>query len=52
MDDLVSIFSGEELAKNELEKIRKMIKDATSSNDEKIRYKEFCDIMKSFINSQ
>jgi calcium-dependent protein kinase len=52
VDDLVSIFSGEELAKNELEKIRKMIKDATSSNDEKIRYKEFCDIMKSFINSQ
>ena len=52
VDDLVSIFSGEELAKNELEKIRKMIKDATSSNDEKIRYKEFCDIMTSFINSQ
>ena len=52
VDDLVSIFSGEELSKNELEKIRKMINDATSSNDDKIRFKEFCDIMKSFINSQ
>ena len=52
IDDLVSIFSGDVQNKGELEKIRKMIKDISSSSDEKIRFKEFCDIMKSFISSQ
>ena len=52
IDDLCSIFSGDVLSKNELEKTRKMIKDATKSNDEIIRFKEFCDIMKTFIANQ
>ena len=52
IDDLVSIFSGDVQNKGELEKIRKMIKDISSSRDEKIRFKDFCDIMKSFISSQ
>ena len=52
VDDLVSIFSGEELSKDEMEKIRKMIKDDTSSNDEKIRFTDFCEIMKGFIDSK
>ena len=51
-DDLISIFSGEELKSSDLEKIKKMIKKASSSNDEKIRFKEFCDLMKTFIANQ
>ena len=50
IDDLVSIFSGDILSKSEISKIRKMIKDITSNHDEKIKFKEFCDIMKKFIN--
>ena len=52
IDDLISIFSGDVQKSDELDKIKKMIKDASHSNDEKIRFKEFCDIMKSFIASQ
>ena len=51
-DDLLSIFSGDVKDSSELEKIKKMIKNASSSNDEKIRFKEFCDIMKTFITNQ
>ena len=50
VDDLCSIFSGDELSKNEIDKIRKLVQKI--SLDEKIRYKEFCTIMKSFIGQQ
>ena len=52
IDDLVSIFEGDTLSKGEKEKIRKMIKEINPSKDEKIKFKEFCDIMKCFIASQ
>ena len=52
IDDLCSIFSGGILSKSDLEKARKIIKEVSSSHDEKIRYKEFCGIMKTFITSQ
>ena len=52
IDDLVSIFSGDILQKNELDKIRKMIKEASPSHDEKIRFTDFCEIMKIFVASQ
>ncbi len=52
IDDLVSIFSGDVLSKSEISKIRKMIKDITSNHDEKIKFKEFCDIMKKFIDKK
>jgi calcium-dependent protein kinase len=47
VDDLCSIFSGEELSKHEMDKIRKMIKKI--SPDEKIKYEDFCKIMEAFI---
>ena len=50
VDDLCSIFSGDELSKNEIDRIRKIVQKI--SLDEKIRYKEFCTIMKSFIGQQ
>ena len=52
VDDLVSIFSADVQNKKELEKITNMIKDVSSSHDDKIRFKEFFNIMKSFISSQ
>ena len=52
IDDLISIFSGDVQDSNELESIRNIIKEASSSNDEKIKFKDFCEIMKSFIASQ
>jgi len=52
IDDLVSIFSGDILSKSEISKIKKMIKDLTSNHDEKIKFKEFCQIMEKFIASQ
>ena len=51
IDDLVSIFEGD-ASKNEKEKIRQLIKEISTDSDEKIRFKEFCDIMKRFINDQ
>ena len=50
IDDLASIFSDDDNSKNELKKIKKMIKNVSSNNDEKIKFKDFCDIMKAFIN--
>ena len=50
VDDLCSIFSGEEISKEEMEDVRKIVKKI--SLDEKIRYKEFCEIMKQFISTQ
>ena len=52
IDDLCSIFSGGVLSKSDLEKTRNIIKEVSSSHDEKIRFKEFCGIMKTFISSQ
>jgi calcium-dependent protein kinase len=52
IDDLCSIFSGGILSKSDLEKTRKIIKEVSSSHDEKIRYNDFCGIMKTFITSQ
>ena len=52
IDDIISIFSGDVLSKSEVVKIRKMIKDASSSHDEKIRFLDFCEIMKIFVASQ
>ena len=52
IDDIISIFSGDVLSKSEVIKIRKMIKDASSSHDEKIRFLDFCEIMKIFVASQ
>ena len=47
VEDLCSIFSGDSLSKKELERIKKLVKKITP--DEKIRYKEFCEIMKAFL---
>ena len=52
IDDLASIFSSDDKSKNELKKIKKMIKEASGNNDEKIRFKEFCDIMKAFMSDK
>ena len=48
VDDLCSIFSGEDISKEEMEDVRKIVKKI--SLDEKIRYREFCEIMKQFIS--
>ena len=52
IDDLISIFSEDMQNENELKKIKQMIKDASGSQDEKIRFRKFCEIMKIFIASQ
>ena len=48
-EDLISILSGDEVSKEEKERVRNMIKNI--SHDEKIKFGEFSEIMKSFINS-
>ena len=48
-EDLISILSGDEVSKEEKERVRNMIKNI--SPDEKIKFGEFSEIMKSFINS-
>ena len=48
-NDLLNVFSGDEVSKEEIEKVRKMIKEI--SGKEGIRFGEFCSIMKAFINS-
>lgn len=47
VDDLCSIFSGDEISKSELDKVRKMVKKI--SQNEKIKFGEFREIMKSFL---
>ena len=49
VDDLCSIFAGDEISKNEIEKVKKIIKKI--SKDEKIRYEEFSQIMKQFLDN-
>jgi calcium-dependent protein kinase len=47
--DLINVFSGDEVSKDEQERVRKMIKNI--SPNEKIKFGEFREIMKAFINS-
>ena len=49
VDDLISVLSGDEVSKEEMERVRNIIKKI--SPDEKIRFGEFCEIMKAFINN-
>ena len=48
-EDLISILSGDEVSEAEMENVRNIIKKI--SPDEKIRFKEFSQIMQTFINS-
>ena len=47
--DLINVFSGDEVSKDDMERVRKMIKNI--SPNEKIKFGEFREIMKAFINS-
>ena len=47
--DLINVFSGDEVSKDEMERVRNMIKNISSN--EKIKFGEFREIMKAFINS-
>jgi calcium-dependent protein kinase len=49
-DDICSIFSEGNLTKKEIEKAKKMIKEANKNNSEIIKFPEFCKIMKSFLD--
>ena len=49
IDDLISIFPGDLQDSNELENIRKIIKETSSSNDEKNKIYRFCEIMKTLL---
>ena len=49
-DDICSIFSEGNLSKKEIEKAKKMIKEANNSKVEVIKYPEFCEIMRQFLN--
>ena len=48
-EDLISILSGDEVSKEEKERVRNMIKNIR--HKKKIKFGEFSEIMKSFINS-
>ena len=48
-DDISSIFSEGNLSKKEIEKAKKMIKEANKSKSEIIKFPDFCEIMKSFL---
>jgi calcium-dependent protein kinase len=50
VEDLCSIFAGDEISNEELDRVKKIVKKINPS--EKIRYNEFCEIMKTFINPQ
>lgn len=47
--DLINVFNGDEVSPEEMERVRKMIKSISSN--EKIKFGEFREIMKAFINS-
>ena len=49
-DDICSIFSEGKLSKKEIEKAKKMIKEANNSKVEVIKYPEFCESMRQFLN--
>ena len=49
-DDICSIFSEGNLTKKEIEKAKKMIKEANKNKSEIIKFPEFCKIMKSFLD--
>ena len=46
-DDLCSIFSGDDISKSEIEKVRKIVKSI--SQNEKINFSDFSQIMRSFL---
>ena len=48
IDDIYSIFYGDKLSKDNLDKIKEIIKMV--SPNEKIKYEEFCKIIKSFVS--
>jgi hypothetical protein len=47
---LCSIFSGDDISSDELDRVKKIVKKINPS--EIIKYNEFCEIMKTFINPQ
>ena len=49
VDDLISVLSGDEVSEGEMERVRNIIKKISPT--EKIRFEEFCEIMKAFINN-
>ena len=52
VDDICSIFSEDLLSKSEIQKMKKIIKEADKDKDGKINFDEFCEIMKTFIVAQ
>ena len=48
VNDLINIFSGDDVSKEEMERVREMV--GKISPDEKIRFEEFCEIMKAFLS--
>ena len=47
---MCSIFSEGNFPKNEIEKAKKMIKEANPVKGDIINFEHFCEIMKSFLN--
>ena len=50
VEDLCSIFSGDDISNDELDRVKKIVKKINPS--EIIKYNEFCQIMKTFISPQ
>ena len=48
VNDLIYILSGDDVSKEEMERVREMV--GKISPDEKIRFEEFCEIMKAFLS--
>ena len=48
VNDLINILSGDDVSKEEMERVREMV--GKISPDEKIRFEEFCKIMKAFLS--
>ena len=48
VNDLINILSGDDVSKEEMERVREMV--GKISPDEKIRFEEFCEIMKAFLS--
>ena len=49
IDEICSIFSEGNFPKNEIEKAKKMIKEANPGKSDIINFEHFCEIMKSFL---
>ena len=50
VEDLCSIFAGDDISNEELDRVKKIVKKINPS--EIIKYNEFCQIMKTFISPQ